>query len=67
MQFGSPQQLEWVSDMMSYGMEWADVYIGLRGARNPFEFNKISPKKVTLHKQAMGKISAIRNEQRAGS
>ncbi len=24
-------------DIEAYGMEWADVYFGLRGAANPFE------------------------------
>ena len=63
MQFGSQKQLDWISEMMAYGMGWADVYIGLRGARNPFEFNNISPDKVADHKRAMGKISGMRNDQ----
>jgi len=59
---GNQEQLDWVTDMQAYGMEWADVYIGLRGARNPHEFTGIAPEKMSAHKKAMGKISAMRND-----
>jgi aminopeptidase len=62
MKFGSPEQLDWVCEMQSSGMEWADVYIGLRGARNPNEFIDIEAKKLAAHKKSMGKISAMRTE-----
>jgi aminopeptidase len=62
MKLGSSQQLDWVCEMQSAGMEWADVYIGLRGARNPNEFYDIEPKKLAAHKKSMGKISAMRTE-----
>ncbi len=59
---GSHEQLDWVPELNAYGMEWADVYIGLRGARNPFEFSGIGADRLGAHKKAMGKISAMRNE-----
>lgn len=59
---GSAEQLDWVPEMQAYGMEWADVYVGLRGARNPHEFATISPERITAHKQAIGQVSAMRNE-----
>ena len=62
MKIGTPEQLDWVCEMQSSGMEWADVYIGLRGARNPNEYFDIEPKKMAAHKKSMGKISAMRNE-----
>ncbi|HQK84224.1 MAG TPA: aminopeptidase, partial [Atribacter sp.] len=31
---GSNQQIEWLPEIEAYSMEWADVYIGLRGAHN---------------------------------
>jgi aminopeptidase len=62
MLFGSPAQLDWVPELNTYGMEWADVYIGLRGARNPFEFSGVPPEKLAAHKKAMGRVSAMRNE-----
>lgn len=62
MKYGSPEQLDWVCEMQSMGMEWADVYIGLRGARNPSEFFDIEAKKLAAHKKSMGKISAMRTE-----
>ena len=62
MQFGSQEQVDWVCEMQSYGMEWADVYIGLRGARNPNEFWDIDAKKISSHKKSMGIISSMRND-----
>ena len=62
MLYGNQAQLDWVTDMQAYGMEWADVYIGLRGARNPHEFTGITADKFSAHKKAMGKISAMRND-----
>jgi aminopeptidase len=62
MLYGSQEQLDWVPEMQARGMEWADVYIGLRGARNPHEFSGLTPEKLSAHKRAMGKVSAMRNE-----
>lgn len=62
MRYGSQEQLDWVPELSAYGMKWADVYIGLRGARNPHEFAGIPPEKLAAHKRAMGKVSAMRTE-----
>ncbi len=62
MLYGNQEQLEWVPRMQAYGMEWADVYVGLRGGRNPHEFSDISPERIVAHKRAMGQVSAMRNE-----
>lgn len=62
MRYGSKEQLDWIPEMSAYGMEWADVYIGLRGARNLHEFTGIAPDKITAHRRALGKVSAMRNE-----
>jgi aminopeptidase len=57
---GSMEQLDWVPEMQAQGMEWADVYIGLRGAHNPHEFAGIAPERIMVHRRAMGKVSAMR-------
>ncbi len=62
MRLGRDEQIDWVNEMHLHGMEWADVYIGLRGARNPSEFTGIESKKITAHKRVMGVISAKRND-----
>jgi len=59
---GTKEQLDWLPELNAYGMEWADVYIGLRGSRNPFEFSGIAPGNIAAHKKAMGKVSGLRNE-----
>lgn len=62
MLYGNDAQLEWVPELNAYGMEWADCYVGLRGASNPHEFTGIPAKKISAHKRAMGNVSAMRNE-----
>jgi aminopeptidase len=62
MKLGTVEQVDWICEMQKMGMEWADVYIGLRGARNPNEFVDIAPKTLSAHKKALGHISAMRNE-----
>jgi aminopeptidase len=63
MLYSQIEDLDQLPGMQAQGIEWADVYIGLRGARNPHEFTGISPERITAHKRAMGKVSAMRNEQ----
>lgn len=63
MNFGSMQQCEWVPEIQAAAIEWADVYLSLRGARNPHEFSNIGSEKFVAHRQAMGKVSALRTEQ----
>lgn len=60
MRHGSMEQIEWVPELQARGMEWADVYIGLRGARNPHEFEGISADRLAAHRRALGKTSAMR-------
>src|SRR5512135_1458898 len=59
MRYGTPEQIGWVPEIEAYGMGWADVYIGLRGAHNPYEFADIGADRLALHQSAMGKISAL--------
>ncbi len=63
LEYGSIEQISWVPELESYGMEWADVYIGLRGAHNLFEMANISPEKLALSQRANGKISTMRWEK----
>lgn len=64
MTLGTAEQVAWVNDMHLYGMDWADCYIGLRGARNPAELSDIPADVLSSHKHAMGIISAQRNSTR---
>ena len=59
---GSGEQVDWVPELELHGMGWADAYIGLRGARNPYEFGDVSAERLAAHRRAMGKVSAKRNE-----
>jgi len=60
MRYGSVEQVSWVPEIEASGMDWADVYIGLRGAHNPFEFADISPTVLAAHRRAVGKVSTAR-------
>lgn len=60
---GSEQQLDWIPEIPAHAMEWADVYIGLRGASNPHEFDGIPSQRIAAYRRAAGQISAMRTEK----
>jgi len=60
LKYGSAEQIGWVPEIEAYGMEWADVYFGLRGAHNLDVFWDIASDKLALLRKAMGKISTLR-------
>jgi aminopeptidase len=60
MRYGSPEQVAWVPEIEAYGMEWADVYLGLRGALNLYETADVPAPTLSLFRKAMGVISTAR-------
>lgn len=60
MKYGSPEQLRWVPEIEAYGMDWADVYFGLRGAHNLYEHADIPTESLAANQYAMGQISTMR-------
>jgi aminopeptidase len=63
LQYGSAEQLSWIPGIEAYGMEWADAYIGLRGASNLHEHDDIPAERLSLNQKAMGRISTMRWEK----
>lgn len=63
MKYGDDRQVSWVPEIEAYGMQWADVYLGLRGAHNLDETWDISSEKLARFRRAMGKISTLRWEK----
>ncbi|MCL1811994.1 MAG: aminopeptidase [Treponema sp.] len=61
--YGNEEQINWVPEIEAQGMEWADVYIGLRGAHNLFELQDINAETLAANQKAMGKISTLRWEK----
>lgn len=57
---GSPEQVAWVPEIEAHGMEWADVYLGLRGAHNPHELADVPAATLADHRRAMGQVSRLR-------
>jgi aminopeptidase len=57
---GSLEQAARVPDLEALGMDWADVYIGLRGSRSPAEFNGVVPDRFVARRRAVGELSAMR-------
>jgi aminopeptidase len=57
---GNTEQLRWVPEIEAYGMEWADVYIGLRGAYNLHMHSRIPADRLALNQAAMGEVSTRR-------
>jgi aminopeptidase len=62
LRYGSSEQIGWSPAIEMAGMDWADVYFGLRAAHNLYEFYDISAERLALLRQGMGKVSAHRNE-----
>jgi aminopeptidase len=60
LKYGDDEQLRWVPEIEAYGMEWADVYFGLRGGYNLYEHADISAERLTANQYAIGKISTLR-------
>jgi aminopeptidase len=60
LKYGTREQLSWVPEIEAQGMEWADVYIGLRGASNLHEHDDIPSERLALNQDAMGKVSTLR-------
>jgi len=60
---GNINQIGWVPEIEAYGMEWADVYFGLRGGHSLDVFWDVPAKKLALLRHAMGEISTARWEK----
>jgi aminopeptidase len=58
--YGSQEQIDWVPEIERYGMEWADAYLGLRGAHNLDVFWDIPDKRLADFRRALGKVSSLR-------
>lgn len=63
LQFGSERQLAWMPEIEAFGMEWADVYFGLRGAYNLAEHWDIPSSRLSVNQAVLGRISALRWEK----
>ena len=60
LQYGSDEQIRWVPEIEAYGMEWADVYFGLRGGYNLHEHADIPSERLVANQVAVGQVSALR-------
>ena len=57
---GNDDQISWLPAVEEFGMEWADVYFGLRGAHNLDVFWDIPAEKLSMLRKSMGQISTLR-------
>jgi aminopeptidase len=57
---GTQEQIEWIPGVEEYGMEWADVYLGLRGAHNLDVFWDIPDNRVADFRRSLGTVSSLR-------
>ena len=60
LKYGNDDQLSWVPEVEAFGMEWADCYLGLRGAFNLDECWDVPSDKVAKYQKAMGVVSGMR-------
>lgn len=62
LKYGSSSQVAWLPEMEAYGMKWADVYFGLRGAHNLYELSDIGADILSVNQRIMGRVSTMRWE-----
>lgn len=60
LKYGSLEQVGWVPEIEAYGMEWADVYFGLRGGYNLYEHADIAAERLAMSQVAVSKVSTLR-------
>jgi aminopeptidase len=58
-----PECIAKVTDLEYKAIDWADVWMGIRGVRNPYELSSIPAHKVAAHRQAYGKLAEKRVEK----
>jgi len=63
LKYGSEEQIRWTPEIEAYGMEWADVYFGLRGAYDLHEHWDIPNERLSMNQSAQGKVSSLRWEK----
>ena len=57
LKYGDAEQHSWLPEIEAYGMDWADVYIGLRGASDADLMNDIPAPVLAANQGAQGQIS----------
>jgi aminopeptidase len=57
---GDADQLAWVPEIETYGMQWADVYIALRGGFDLDVHADIPSDRLAVNQAAQGRVSALR-------
>ena len=57
---GTSEQHNWLPEIEAYGMQWADVYFGLRGGYDLSMHDDIPVAALAANQNAMGKVSTLR-------
>lgn len=57
---GDAEQLAWVPEIEAYGMDWADVYIALRGGFDLDVHADVPSDRLAVNQAAQGRISTLR-------
>jgi aminopeptidase len=57
---GDADQLAWVPEIEAYGMQWADVYIALRGGFDLDVHADIPSDRLAVNQAAQGRVSTLR-------
>lgn len=63
LKYGDAEQARWLPEIEAHGMEWADVYIGLRGASDARLMSDIPSSVLAANQAAQGAISKMRWEK----
>ncbi len=60
LKYGDKEQVSWLPEIEAYGMDWADVYIGLRGGCDARLMSDIPAPVLAVNQRRQGEISTMR-------
>jgi aminopeptidase len=63
MRFGTLEQVGLIPEIQAQAIDWADVYINVRGVRSAYELSDQPSEKFVALRRAMGGVSAMRTEK----
>jgi aminopeptidase len=63
LEHGDADQLAWVPEIEVYGMQWADVYIALRGGYDLSVHDDVPADRLAVNQAAQGRVSSLRWQQ----
>jgi len=60
LKFGNEKQVQYYPKVDDFSIDWADVWLGIRAVKNPYELKEIDPKRLAQTQRIYGKLAQKR-------